>query len=318
MTQDTLKNQVKSYLSDEKLNIQLQDLTEQRTRKYLDETTLKQFPFQDIIDLDENFRNDFIERLKRYEDCTTDIRTIMALVAHCGDSDYQRLIRNTLGRMIDPLIPEYLAPYKYFFTQLRWYPVILTSYAIGIAAISAENYSNLNVLLNAPVNLSDPSNLTQPLVLVLGKAISELKINTDPFNTNTLDPFKIIPGPEWRYTSRSEYLYKFLQPELDYLFFLGKDYERYFDEFEIMLALVHVDLSLQKNPNASGWGPVGRFGWKQGDISRSPFQEILKIAKQENTSWPPLKAGLFGGSYERFKIAAEKFQTSTLNRLNWR
>ena len=211
--------------------------------------------------------------------------------------------------MTDLIGPELGVISMPFWIELRWYPVILTSYAAGIAAISAENYSNLNVLFNAPVNSSDHPVSTLPQVLALGKAISQLKIN------NT---FKMIPGHERQYTPRSEYLYKFLQPQLDDLLFLGKDYERCFDEFEIMLALVHADLRLQENPDASGWGPVGRFGWRYyRDISHSPFPEILKIVKKEKKLWYPLKAGLFGGSYKRFKIAAEKFQTSTLNRLNW-
>ena len=42
-------------------------------------------------------------------------------------------------------------------------------------------------------------------------------------------------------------MYKFLQPQLDDLLFLGKDYERYFDEFEIMFTLLYVDLQLQEN-----------------------------------------------------------------------
>ncbi len=304
ITQDTLENRVKSYLSDKTLTIQLHELAVKYTRKYLDETTLDHFPVSEITVSDE----EFINRLARYEACTTDICTIMILVAHWGDSDSQRLIRKTVGRMTDFIGPEFGIPYSSFWMELRWYPVILMSYAVGIVAISAENYSNLNVLFNTPVNSSYPSNSPQPNVIAIGKAISQLEIN---------DTFKRVPGHERNYTPRSEYLYKFLQPQLDDLLFFGKDYERYFDEFEIMLALLHVDLNLQESPDASTWGPVGRFGWKHRDRSQSPFLEILKVAKREKTSWPPLKADLFGGSFDRFMMAAEKFQTSTLDKLHW-
>ena len=302
--QNTLENRVKSYLSDKTLTIQLHDLSVQYTRRFLDETTSDHFPISEITPSDE----ELINRLTRYEACTTDIRTIMILVAHWGDLDSQRLIRNTVGRMTDFIGPEVGVPYSSFWIELRWYPVILMSYATGIAAISAENYSNLNVLFNAHVNSSYPSRLPQPLVLALGEAIRQLEIS---------DTFKRVPGHERNFTPRSEYLYKFLQPQLDDLLFFGKDYERYFDEFEIMFALLHVDLNLQESPDARTWGPVGRFGWKHRDRSQSPFLEILKVAKREKTSWPPLNAGLFGGSYKRFKIAAEKFQTSTLDKLRW-
>ena len=74
ITQDTLENRVKSYLSDKTLTIQLHDLTVQHTRKFIAETTSDHFPARST------FSNEkLINRLTRYEDCTTDIRTIWLL-----------------------------------------------------------------------------------------------------------------------------------------------------------------------------------------------------------------------------------------------
>ena len=112
------------------------------------------------------------------------------------------------------------------------------------------------------MNSSYASKLTQPLVFALGKAITQLEIN---------DTFKRVPSHERNYTPRSEYLYKFLQPQLDDLLFFGKDYERYFDEFEIMLALLHVDLNLQESPDASTWGLSEDLVGNIGTDHRAPF-----------------------------------------------
>lgn len=51
ITQDTLENRVKPYLSDKTLTIRLHDLLVQYTRKYLDETTLDHFPVSEIYGL---------------------------------------------------------------------------------------------------------------------------------------------------------------------------------------------------------------------------------------------------------------------------
>ena len=122
ITEDTLESRVKSYLSDKTLTIRLHDLSVQYTRKYLDETTLDHFPVSEIMVSDE----EFINRLARYEACTTDICTIMILVAHWGDSDSQRLIRKTIGRMTDFIEPEFGIPYSSFWD--------------GIALVSCHPY----------------------------------------------------------------------------------------------------------------------------------------------------------------------------------
>ena len=54
--------------------------------------------------------------------------------------------------------------------------------------------------------------------------------------------FSQLPGHKRHYVPCSEYLFKLLQPMLDDILFLGRDYEQYFDRFEVLLALVHADL----------------------------------------------------------------------------
>jgi hypothetical protein len=58
------------------------------------------------------------------------------------------------------------------------------------------------------------------------------------------------------------------------------------------------------------WGPIGQFGWKglRGDSSplMSPFKEI----EAANDTWPPVAAGLCGGSIEKAKSIAAVFTRS--------
>ncbi|WP_049537988.1 hypothetical protein [Vibrio harveyi] len=130
-----------------------------------------------------------------------------------------------------------------------------------------------------------------------------------------MDAFKTIPGHERNYTPISEYLFKILQPELDDLFFLGKGYEDVFDEFEILFALAVADLHKQEDSHV--WGSIGRFGWKDRRHGASPFQKLRNEAAQNKENWGPIKAGMFGGSYERFEELVEQYQNEILSNLRW-
>ena len=129
-----------------------------------------------------------------------------------------------------------------------------------------------------------------------------------------MNAFKQIPGHERHYAPHSEYLFKILQPRLDDTFFLGKNYETAFDEFEVFFALAIADIEMAKNGRV--WGPIGRFGWKNRNRDNGPLARIIKDARSRKESWPPFRAGMFGGDFERFdKVATEYLQL--VGGLNW-
>ena len=116
--------------------------------------------------------------------------------------------------------------------------------------------------------------------------------------------FKICQAMNGSTVAKSEYLFKRLQPPMDDLFYLGSDYQQAFERFEVIYALQHVSIS------DSGWGPIGRFGYR-----RKVYSDFLAEADREGQQWPLLKAGLFGGTQERFKAACSRFQ-NTLSHIN--
>ena len=94
---------------------------------------------------------------------------------------------------------------------------------------------------------------------------------------------------------------------LDDLLFLGRDYENYFDRFEVLLALIYADLEKQYG-KLHFWCPVGRFAWKFRDTRTNPLKEIIDEADREKESWGPIKAGLFHGEYSRFEDIASNLK----------
>lgn len=189
---------------------------------------------------------------------------------------------------------------------MRWYPIIRLLYCYGISAIDGQRYDSLATILHTKVGASSPHQKEQTFIETVTRGFLEL---------TRVEAFKQLPGYERNYTPLSEYLFKTLQPQLDDILFVGKNYDRSFDEFEVLLALAAADSGQE-----SGWlasGPIGRFGWKQSNYQYPPFNKILEEAKAAGNDWPPLKSGLFGGRIERFSAIAERFKTDTLSKLNW-
>jgi len=287
----------KQYLSDAKYKISLHDLVSQKLRQVISLLSDDQFSIQG-----ESFRDDdFARRLKLYEDVMKEIQSIITCVAFWGGSDHHQLLNKILARISDNLEPK---SGLVVYLKLQWYPLFLLLYSAGIASIANDDYNALSNILTAKVRSPDNTYETIPITIPIGNAAAELH-----------NAFKGLPGHGRQYVPRSEYLFKLLQPNLDDLLFLGNDYERFFDRFEVFLALVYADLEYQ--PEGRIWGPIGRFGWEWSTRrAGNTYAEIIKEAEKHKYDWPPLRAGLFSGSYDRFLEITTKFQ-EILNNLSW-
>jgi uncharacterized caspase-like protein len=278
----------KELLSEDRHRIQLHETVSQQTRRVILEITTDQFPVQGGWSNDE-----FISRIGRYQSLTERLRQIEALIGFWGTQATQNLTVLAPRRMSDHL---QTVSGNVGLVALRWYPVLLLVYSGGIAATFGGKYGNLRALLDTPV----PGRRgDEALIAAVVHGLSELG-----------DAFKLLPGQERHYTPRSEHLFKLLQPELDDLLFMGSDYHVIYDRFEIFMCLEY----MQKADR--DWAPVGRFGWKARSGDSHPFQEVLREAEQEQERWPPLQAGLFGGTYTRFTELAARLR-GLISQLQW-
>jgi hypothetical protein len=97
-----------------------------------------------------------------------------------------------------------------------------------------------------------------------------------------------------------------LQPLLDELLFVGSDYERAFDKFEMLYAIEYAHQADRD------WAPVGRFGWKAASRDSSPMLLMTKEAGATRNAWPPLAAGLCGVSIERFSAVTQRLAENVM------
>lgn len=295
---EDLTEKTKEYLSDGRYKIKLHDIFNQKIREVVSLLIGDNFKI-----LGESFSDEeFLKRIKLYEDIVKELQAMTACVAFWGDKAHYRQLSKTIARVCDNFAPE---SGLVVWQNLRWYPVLLLMYSAGISAVSANNYEALATILMTKVRSPRNSYETIPVTIPIGESAADLH-----------EVFKRLPGHERQYVPRSEYLFKLLQPSLDDLLFLGRDYEEMFDRFEVFLALVHAEL--EYNPENRVWGPLGRFGWKYSGRGRTEnvFSELVKEAKTYGSEWSPLKAGLFSGSINRFLEISSKFEES-LKGLSW-
>jgi hypothetical protein len=117
-----------------------------------------------------------------------------------------------------------------------------------------------------------------------------------------------------RTTPASEHLFNLMKDELGELAGSIEDFTALFDRFEILCALSNVDESIafDEDPRVTErWFPVGRFTRLKSPFVRGTIRAVdswFTQASAERDNWPPIAAGMFGGSYNRFSKLHTAFE----------
>jgi len=291
-------DEVKHYLADPRYRIELDDLVIRGLKQWLATVAESAFSTQ-TSDVTEDT---FAARLSDYESITQALQTTAALLAYWGRPDHLPTMRKIVTHIYETARPT---DGRGIWRVLCWYPAILITYTAGIAAVAAENYGNLACMLLSHVSPTPIAPEQDRAILQLGQGLAEIDGNCI---------FHRIPHHSRSYTARSEYLYHTVQPLLADLLFLGSEYESLFDRFEMLLALTYADQLTQTGDRV--WGPFGRFAWKYRNRSLNPYTQLLAEAERQKADWPPIQAGLFSGSYDRFEEIASAYR-QVLDNLPW-
>jgi hypothetical protein len=172
------------------------------------------------------------------------------------------------------------------------YPALLLKYGGGMASVGAGNYQNLYRLLVETklrvINQREPEPstiaLTINLVFESGEARWFRNTHSEKFAAN-------------------EHLFEILRMPFAQILPQNDEYKSCFDRFEYLLAVIYADLDAKRRVSTSFWTPAGLFVSEPRLRlrERSIIDIVNDEAKQQGDSWPPLKAGFFDGSYERFE-----------------
>jgi hypothetical protein len=279
---------MKDLISDFKQQIHLDDFVTSHLRRAIEALSADKFPVPSVFSKEE-----LEKQIHRYETAVQDLRTICILLARWGNEDQMVLLEKIFSRLA-----EMEKPGSGFniFIGLAWHPLQILAYTTGISALSAKKVGPLAAALLTRVRERGRTG---------APAVNLIEVLTDGV-VKSDEGFKMLPGHERHLVPRSEYLFKFLQPELEDQLFLGRSYESYFDDFEILWALSYADI--RKKKDSHFWAPLGRFAWKHRNGYDSPLGEFRKDAEQQNALWPPLRVGFFSSSIDRFREIEKEFE----------
>lgn len=296
---ESVVTKTKRLMSDARSRIELSDYVDELLRKTISATDKNNFPAQNV-----NLDNaECLRRISAYESSTADLMKAIAVIAKWHDETNSSLIEGIIKKICEQEHPS--SGYT-ILMGLGWYPATLLMYVAGIMSLNGAKYHALRMCLDTLVKKNSHSR-AQPAGVVIAEGIMQSN-----------DAFKALPDHQNNYVPRSEYLFKSLQPIVEDIAFVGLSYERYFDYFEVFWALEYA--YQEKKETGHVWGPVGRFGWKfrRGDTGENPFIELFGEANTLKENWGPIKAGLFGGSFQVFQSIADEYRENLLKRLGWR
>jgi hypothetical protein len=287
--------EIKRHLSEPSARIQLDDAVAREIR--LSAQELRGETFEASAELT---AADFAARLDGYEQVMQRLTTATTLLGRWSEERHRSILDRVPARVADGIMA---ASGNSVWLDLRWYPVFRLLYAGGIAAVSAGSYRNLATMCLAEVGDRALSPDAGPAILVATDAVRAC-----------LEWFRRVPGQERHLEPISEYMYKSLQPPIEDELLLGRSYERVFDRFEVLYALIYADLFERQSNDF--WAPSGRFTWKQRRTRgvTTPFDAVVEEATRMGASWGPVDAGLFDGSTSRFQYLASKLRESLVGR----
>ncbi|MDI7230084.1 caspase family protein [Leptospira santarosai] len=280
---------LKNFLSSDSYQIDLHDLLMNEIQNFTESTKEDNFKLQGVFSNDE-----FLDRLAKYENTSLDLAVLLGYTAYWAKQNHYRIIQKTIARTTDRFGLE---NGLVVWLNLRWYPLIIILYIVGVVSVEGNRYDSLYNLFFTRIDPSLDSFGETFIFEKITDVISELTRNKI---------FNKIPGHENQYTPMSEYLFKLIQPKIENILFVGRNFERAFTEFEILFALTVAHSRIQKGK--SGWGPIGRFGWQHlHSGNHSPLRILIEDARQKKQEWEPIKVGFFNGKFEQFDETANEF-----------
>lgn len=285
---------LKRLLSDNKERIFLHDFLQIETKSFISAT---------ILELNKSINNNvdsnaLSAKIDAYNEFSLDFGTIVSCVASWPPEEHKSIIQNLFGRLTENYTN---LNQNYNFPELKEYPLIAITYMAGIAALNSKRYDVLANIFFSKMGDNRAGYEVENLVGFINQEYLR-------FNQNTL--FKRLPDYKNYHTPVSEFLYNTIQAKLDDMFYLGKRFEKLFDEFEILAALVEI--------NQDRWGVMGRYTWKHSQLHHnSVLNEVIKEASIKRENWEPFKVGLFGDDFESFIAKAKSYETR-ITEMGWR
>jgi len=273
----------KRYLPDDKYRIQLHDLVMQETDRLFENISPVFYPTQKP----EPDKDTLLQRIKQYETKSEILQAMMIAGGYWGNQTTSDLFVKCLERLIGHYKEQ--NGYKAWI-NLQLYPALLLLFSEGLAALASDNYQVLATLLLKPRNNYAYPEKELLIFSLLPAVVMEQNVG------------RLLPNMERRHTPASDWLVETLYQSLREYIPEKNDFEDKFDRLEYLISLTICDHLLQTSKYH--WIPIGRFGWRNRDYGNRHISSLMQNEiESEKENWKPLKAGFFGGSFDRANAA---------------
>lgn len=293
-------NKLKTYLSESKYLIKLDDLITDELKRALSELNEANFKSTNGSITEEVL----LENINKFESILGNLQTILIAVSYWGDENQKDLYLKIFSRLITHITNENS---QFLWKTLRWYSVIWLLYSTGISLLSKNDLRTLYKLLSIETNTYEIDQEDNTFLYSYSYAFSEIISHK---------LIKVIKEHERHFAPLSEFLFTKLQSKLEDIIFIGSDYEIFFDKYEVFVGLQSAYLHIKYYDRC--WAPTGRYGWKYRNRTgkRNPVTKIIELGKAQGNEWLPIKVGFFDSKYDNFIATSEKFE-EYLKSLNW-
>ncbi|UGQ55220.1 toll/interleukin-1 receptor domain-containing protein (plasmid) [Rhodococcus qingshengii] len=296
---------------------------------------IDKFPPAFVLGSDSTSRvRQMVEGAETYRDLVDPAVDVFIRGGLWGAVDYVPVFRRTLGdiaetrvdssqpgSIIQPLRSEYL-------TGLALFPTTLLLYGATIAALRGENYRLIQELAcEAQLDVSAQFGgvaVHRPMIVGASPYYS---LRTEEITQAlfahlqgrlTDEMLGAIVSDRLRQRARfpaSQYLRETLRGNFDRAGVSAAEYEKLFDQAEVLFSMITVDIKDTGRVHADPW--LGAFAQRTDafDESNSVWSRYLEECERAGGDWLPLQSGLFGGSPDRAQAAAQEVRRLTVDHL---
>lgn len=288
----------KRFLSEDRHRIQLDDLVMGEAHRVQNRLSTRSESLNAGVEGEELLR-----RVQLYEDYSEILEHVFAVGCYWGTEAHRETWSRALESVANP--SRDVGTYKRTWVFLLRYPALLLLYSGGISALARDDYGTFQTLLTEP----------QVRDIAVDRGSDPLVIEVNCGSVMRDEVGQMLPGMERRHVPLNDWLFDRLRTSTRRTVPDDRRYERIFNRFEYLTALVYVDLRYGDDLDGRVWGPAGRFGykWQRGDEKADFEREVAEMG----ADWPPLQMGLFNGSLERFVEVKAAFDEFCWQQLRW-
>lgn len=289
-SKDILVARIKKYLSSSQYDIEYEDLIEQLGQEAYQKV-------QAVANYDQYLdREVFQSFLKKHQDAVSDLMDIAILVGRWGKPHHFKALGEVLIKLcLRPLVPNQVTMGHTNYVH-GIAPTLLLN-ALGIACVHYGYFKGLNSVfgLKVPAENFLTYNRPEPLLYLIGDSHIGRDLNG-------------LVGQNYYYPY-STLLKGLLQVPFQNVFTLNAEYESAFYKWEKLKSLVY---GFNKCFILNTFHvPVGFFTRYEADQrfrmqAESDYCAFFDSADELKNEWPPIKQGMFGGSYQKYKEVLDK------------